>query len=204
MARSPIHFALTCWLSLNLLLLNSCFSRKINMTVAPVERKPIDLPAIPPLQLDAMRWQIVTESNFQEQMKKIKESGMQPVFFALDERGYEALGINMTKIRGYISQQKSVIFALKSYYNVPDNPESLTPPASIIAQMQQAQSNNSASPSPQQPAQTPAVKPTETPAAKPPAPPDASKPAPVANNTSSTASSAKKRLVKLIPPYIKK
>lgn len=189
MAKSPIHFALTCWLSLNLLLLSSCFSRKINMTVAPVERKPIDLPAIPPLQLDAMRWQIVTETNFQEQMKKIKDSGMQPVFFALDEKGYEALGINMTKIRGYISQQKSVIYALKSYYNVPDNPESLTPPASVIAQTQQAQPSSPA----------PVQKPAETPAAK----PADSKP----TNTTSTDNNpnpAKKRLVKLIPPFVKK
>jgi len=159
------------------------------MTVAPVERKPIDLPAIPPLQLDAMRWQIVTETNFQEQMKKIKDSGMQPVFFALDEKGYEALGINMTKIRGYISQQKSVIYALKSYYNVPDNPESLTPPASVIAQTQQAQPSSPA----------PVQKPAETPAAK----PADSKP----TNTTSTDNNpnpAKKRLVKLIPPFVKK
>jgi len=159
------------------------------MTVAPVERKPIDLPAIPPLQLDAMRWQIVTETNFQEQMKKIKDSGLQPVFFALDEKGYEALGINMTKIRGYISQQKSVIYALKSYYNVPDNPESLTPPASVIAQTQQAQPSSPA----------PVQKPAETPAAK----PADSKP----TNTTSTDNNpnpAKKRLVKLIPPFVKK
>ncbi len=159
------------------------------MTVAPVERNPIDLPAIPPLQLDAMRWQIVTETNFQEQMKKIKDSGMQPVFFALDEKGYEALGINMTKIRGYISQQKSVIYALKSYYNVPDNPESLTPPASVIAQTQQAQPSSPA----------PVQKPAETPAAK----PADSKP----TNTTSTDNNpnpAKKRLVKLIPPFVKK
>lgn len=164
------------------------------MTVAPVERKPIDLPAIPPLQLDAMRWQIVTETNFQEQMKKIKDSGMQPVFFALDEQGYEALGINMTKIRGYISQQKSVIYALKSYYNVPDNPESLTPPASVIAQTQQAQTNSS----------TPAQRPVETPVSKSPEKPAESKPTSAAPASTDSASTPKKRLVKLIPPFIKK
>ena len=206
MAKSPIHFALICWLSLSLSLLlpSSCLSRKINMTVKPVERTPVDLPAIPPLQLDPMHWQIVTESNFPEQMQKIKDSGMQPVFFALDEKGYEALSVNMTKIRGYISQQKSVIYALKSYYNVPDNPESLTPPASIIAQMQQSQSLTGVTQVPQKPVATPAPNPTATPAVKP-APPAESKPTPSAtNNTSSVGSSAKRRLVKLIPPYIKK
>lgn len=130
------------------------------MTVAPLERKPIDLPAIPPLQLDAMRWQIITESNFQEQIKKIKDSGMQPVFFALDENGYQALSINMTKIRGYLGQQKAVIYALKSYYGVPDNPESLTPPASTIAQLQQSQTVDSTKPlpAPPSPPETNAIK----------------------------------------------
>ncbi len=183
-------------LSLNLLLLSSCFSRKVQVQVAPVDRKPIDLPAIPPLQLDGMRWQIVTESNFQEQMKKIKDSGLQPVFFALDEKGYEALSINMTKIRGYVSQQKSVIFALKSYYGVPDNPESLTPPASIIAQMQAAQTNTPVT----KPAETPVAKPAETPASAPTAAPPAN---PISNNTQ-PAAGAKKRLAKLIPQYVKK
>jgi hypothetical protein len=202
MAKSPIHFALTCWLSLSLSLLlpSSCLSRKINMTVKPVERTPVDLPAIPPLQLDPMHWQIVTESNFPEQMQKIKDSGMQPVFFTLDEKGYEALSVNMTKIRGYISQQKSVIYALKSYYNVPDNPESLTPPASIIAQMQQSQSPTGGTLAPQKPVVTPAPNPAVTPAAKPAPPAAESKPAPTATNSSS----AKKRLIKLIPPYIRK
>lgn len=156
--------------------------------MAPVERKPIDLPAVPPLQLDAMRWQILTESNFQEQMKKIKDSGMQPVFFALDERGYEALSINMTKIRGYIAQQKSVIYALKSYYGVPDNPESLTPPASVIGQLQQSQAS-----APTQPVQKPADTPASTPAENPTTPPAA--PAP---------GGAKSRLFKIIPPYVRK
>jgi hypothetical protein len=170
------------------------------MTVKPVERTPVDLPAIPPLQLDPMHWQIVTESNFPEQMQKIKDSGMQPVFFTLDEKGYEALSVNMTKIRGYISQQKSVIYALKSYYNVPDNPESLTPPASIIAQMQQSQSPTGGTLAPQKPVVTPAPNPAVTPAAKPAPPAAESKPAPTATNSSS----AKKRLIKLIPPYIRK
>jgi len=201
MAKLPIHFALTCWLSLSLSLLlpSSCLSRKINMTVKPVERTPVDLPAIPPLQLDPMHWQIVTESNCPEQMQKIKDSGMQPVFFTLDEKGYEALSVNMTKIRGYISQQKSVIYALKSYYNVPDNPESLTPPASIIAQMQQSQSLTGGTLAPQKPVVTPAPNPAVTPAVKPAPPAAESKPAPTATNSSG----AKKRLIRLIPPYIR-
>jgi hypothetical protein len=86
----------------------------------------LDLPQLTPLQLDGMNWYVVTETNFEEVMSKIKSSGLQPVVFSLDEKGYENLSVNMTKIRAYIAQQKAIIVALKEYYKVPDNsdPES--------------------------------------------------------------------------------
>jgi len=98
-----------------------------------VERVQLDLPAIAPLQLDGMHWYVVTESNFADVIAKLKSAGLQPVFFALDERGYENLSVNMTKIRGYIAQQKIVIVSLKDYYGVIDNPEALTPALSRLA-----------------------------------------------------------------------
>jgi len=109
-------------------MLSSCLlpKRKVQVQVKPVERAPLDLPPLAPLQLDGMNWYVVTENNFADIMAKLKSSGMQPVIFSLDEKGYENLSVNMTKIRGYITQQKAVIVALKDYYNVPDNsdPES--------------------------------------------------------------------------------
>ena len=116
------------------LLLSSCLPhKKLQVQVQPVTRVPLDLPAIAPLQLDGMSWYVVTESNFTEVIAKLKAAGVQPVFFALDERGYENLSVNMTKIRGYIVQQKIVIVSLKDYYGVPDNPEALTPAPSRLA-----------------------------------------------------------------------
>ena len=136
MVQKLIHFAPNCWyrlsrlslLSLALLsplMLSSCLlpKRKVQVQVKPVERAPLDLPPLAPLQLDGMNWYVVTESNFADIMAKLKSSGMQPVIFSLDEKGYENLSVNMTKIRGYITQQKTVIVALKDYYNVPDNPD---------------------------------------------------------------------------------
>ena len=116
------------------LLLSSCLThKKLQVQVQPVTRVPLDLPAIAPLQLDGMSWYVVTESNFTEVIAKLKAAGVQPVFFALDERGYENLSVNMTKIRGYIVQQKIVIVSLKDYYGVPDNPEALTPAPSRLS-----------------------------------------------------------------------
>lgn len=167
------------------LLLSSCITpKKIQVQVKPVERVPLDLPAIAPLQLDGMNWYVVTESNFAEVIAKLKAAGVQPVFFALDERGYENLSVNMTKIRGYITQQKIVIVSLKDYYGVPDNPEALTPAPSRLAMGPGANIPTVAAvsqPSAPKPAAT-----TSTPAAAPLVPP-----------------TAKKGMAKFIPPFLK-
>jgi hypothetical protein len=92
-----------------------------------VPRPSLDLPALMPLQLDGVQWTIITENNYKDIFEKLKEKGYQPILFSLDESGYEKLSINMTKIRGHMAQQKAVIVALKQYYNVPDNPQSLVP-----------------------------------------------------------------------------
>jgi hypothetical protein len=94
--------------------------KKVVVDVKPIKKVPLDLPVIPPLQLDGMQWYVVTENNVADIMQKLKAGGAAPVFFALDERGYEALSVNMTKIRAYMAQQKTVIVALKKYYEVPD------------------------------------------------------------------------------------
>jgi hypothetical protein len=112
---------LTFWIS-------GCLTpKKIQVQVKPLERTPLQLPAIAPLQLDGMHWYVVTESNFAETMNKLRADGSRPVIFALDEAGYENLGVNMAKIRSYMAQQKVVIAALKDYYNVPDNTDPLSP-----------------------------------------------------------------------------
>ena len=178
MVQKLIHFAQNCWFPLkrrNLvslallspLLLSSCLApKKIQVQVKPVERTPLELPSLAPLQLDGMNWYVVTESNFADIMAKLKASGMQPVIFSLDEKGYENLSVNMTKIRGYITQQKTVIVALKDYYNVPDNPETLTPPASTLTQGTGLAAAPTPAPAPATPvAPTPAV--PAVPAARP-------------------------------------
>jgi len=123
MARKLTAFVLTCCLTLSL---SSC--RKVIVQTVPVERTPLNLPTIAPLQLEGMTWYIITKENFETILNDAQANGAQPVFFALDDKGYESLSVNMTKIRSYIEQQKTVVAAMKTYYHTPDNPESLTPP----------------------------------------------------------------------------
>lgn len=198
MVQKQIQSALTYWLRLGLaslllaspLALSSCRKRTTTIIdVKPVERAPLDLPPLAPLQLDGINWYVVTENNSTDIITKLKSNGLQPALFSLDEKGYEKLAENMTKIRGYIASQKAIIAALKDYYKVPDNPQALTPPLTKLTQ------GSGSGP----------IVPTTAPTtAAPVAAPAAQASSPAIPAATATTTAPKKRMVKLIPPFMKK
>lgn len=61
-------------------------------------------------------WIVLTPENFEEQAKLIEDSGRPVVFFALTDKGYENLGLNLSDLRAYVQQQQAIIAAYKKYY----------------------------------------------------------------------------------------
>ena len=100
-------------LLLLLLLLSSCSTwdklTRIEIQTIEVQRNiPIqNRPAR--LELNNIKWFVVTEQNFEEFKEKyIKQNG-EFLFFALSVRDYETLALNMADIKRYIKQQKQII-----------------------------------------------------------------------------------------------
>ena len=100
-------------LLLLLLLLSSCSTwdklTRIEVQTIEVERQiPIqNWPAR--LELNNIKWFVVTEQNFEEFKEKyIKQNG-EFLFFALSVRDYETLALNMAEIKRYVAQQKQII-----------------------------------------------------------------------------------------------
>lgn len=58
----------------------------------------------------------MTEDNFSDKIQEIKDSGRPVTFFALTDKGYENLGMNLSDLRAYIQQQQAIIAAYKTYY----------------------------------------------------------------------------------------
>ena len=54
--------------------------------------------------------------NLDAQFKKLKASGRAIVFFAITDKGYENLGLNISDLRAYLQQQQSIIGAYEAYY----------------------------------------------------------------------------------------
>ncbi len=100
-------------LLLLLLLLSSCSTwdklTRIEVQTIEVERN-IPIQNRPSrLELDDIKWFVVTDQNFEEFKEKyIKQNG-EFLFFALSVRDYETLALNIADIKRYVVQQKQII-----------------------------------------------------------------------------------------------
>ena len=100
-----------------LLLASGCSSvKQIEIASVPVERVPLDLPGVDPLELEQIQWYIVTKENIDKVMAELEKKGYETVIFGLTDKGYEILALNMAKIKQLTSQQKAKIEAYERYY----------------------------------------------------------------------------------------
>ena len=100
-------------LLLLLLLLSSCSTwdklTRIEVQTIEVQRNiPIqNRPAR--LELNNIKWYVVTDQNFEEFKEKFIKQNGEFLFFALSVRDYETLALNMADIKRYVTQQKQII-----------------------------------------------------------------------------------------------
>ena len=100
-------------LLLLLLLLSSCSTwdklTRIEVQTIEVQRNiPIqNRPAR--LELNNIKWFVVTDQNFEEFKEKFIKQNDEFLFFAISVRDYETLALNMADIKRYIEQQKQII-----------------------------------------------------------------------------------------------
>ena len=105
------------WKSLSLLLLclilSSCSSwpelKQIEVKTVEVERN-IPIQNRPrQLDMDSIKWYVVTPENFEDFKKRFTDENGDLVGYVLSVRDYETLALNMAEIKRYIEQQKEII-----------------------------------------------------------------------------------------------
>ena len=114
--RSIVN-ALGCGLAI--LLLSNCtkpMPQQIQVSAKPIEKPQLVLPQADVLNMRDVEWIIITPENYQEVFDKIKASGRPVALFAMTDKGYESLGLNLSDLRAYIQQQNVIIAAYKEYY----------------------------------------------------------------------------------------
>ena len=95
------------------LAISSCSSwpklKQIEIKTVQVERVIPTQNRPRPLNMNNIKFYVVTSENFEDFKKRYEKDNGIFLFYALSVRDYETLAINMAEIKRYIEQQKQII-----------------------------------------------------------------------------------------------
>ncbi len=112
--RSSLLIAL---LMIPLLGITGCATTKtVKVLSEPVNSVALNPPNIRNLELQGIKWFIVTPENIDEVFKKLEDQKKDVVLFGITDDGYKGLALNLAQIRELLLQQKAIIEAYKEYY----------------------------------------------------------------------------------------
>lgn len=101
------------------LLLSACASSQpkvIEISAKPVDKPELVLPTSDSLNMRQIEWIVITPENADDVMTKLSASGGKVAVFALTDKGYENLSMNINDLRTYITQLQAIIVAYEGYY----------------------------------------------------------------------------------------
>ena len=85
-----------------------------------VPRENLNLEKPTPLELENLRWIIITSKNADEVFKKLEEQGIDPVLWGLTDKDFELLAKNFARIRNQLKITNDLLDKYKEYYEVED------------------------------------------------------------------------------------
>ena len=83
-----------------------------------VPRAKLNLEKPTPLELENLRWIIITSNNAEEVFKKLEEQGIDPVLWGLTDKDFELLAKNFARIRNQLKITNDLLDKYKEYYEV--------------------------------------------------------------------------------------
>ena len=81
-----------------------------------VPREKLNLNKPTPLELENLRWIIITSENAEEVFKKLEEQGIDPVLWGLTDKDFELLAKNFARIRNQMKITNDLLDKYKEYY----------------------------------------------------------------------------------------
>ena len=99
------------------LLLSGCSGvKQLEIFKTEVEREKLNLKKPTALELEQLRWIIITSENAEEVFKKLEEQGIDPGFFGLTDKDFELLAKNFARIRNQLKITNDLLDKYKEYY----------------------------------------------------------------------------------------
>jgi len=103
-------------LILTTFLTNCSGVKKLEIFKEEVPRAQLNLDKPTPLQLENLRWIIITSENAEEVFKKLEEQGIDPVLWGLTDKDFELLAKNFARIRNQLKITNDLLDKYKEYY----------------------------------------------------------------------------------------
>ena len=99
------------------LILTGCSGvKKLSIFKQEVPRANLNLDKPTPLQLENLKWIIITSENAEEVFKKLEEQGIDPVLWGLTDKDFELLAKNFARIRNQLKITNDLLDKYKEYY----------------------------------------------------------------------------------------
>ena len=86
-----------------------------------VPRENLNLEKPTPLELENLKWIIITSENAEEVFKKLEEQGIDPVLWGLTDKDFELLAKNFARIRNQLKITNDLLDNYKEYYEGEDD-----------------------------------------------------------------------------------
>jgi len=103
-------------LILSIFLTNCSGVKELSIFKQEVPRQKLDLQKPSPLQLEQIKWIIITSENAAEVFKKMEEQGLDPVLFGLTDNDYQLIAKNFAQIRNQLKITNDLLDKYKEYY----------------------------------------------------------------------------------------
>ena len=110
-------------LALIVLLTGCSIGGEKKMKIYSVEQpiKKLNYPMPTPLQMEEIKWIIITSENADEVFKKLEEAGIDPVLFGVTDKDFQVLARNFAQIRQKLQETNNLLEEYKKYYEDKDN-----------------------------------------------------------------------------------
>ena len=95
--------------------------KKIKIFQVEEPRQDLNYPMPTPLQLEEIKWIIITSENAEEVFAKLEEAGIDPVLFGVTDKDYQLLSKNFARIRQKLQETNNLLEEYKKYYEGANN-----------------------------------------------------------------------------------
>tara|TARA_R100000008_G_C3506803_1_gene126692 strand:- start:315 stop:686 length:372 start_codon:yes stop_codon:yes gene_type:complete len=94
--------------------------KKIKIFSVEKPREKLDYPMPTALELEQLKWIVITSKNAEEVFAKLEAAGIDPVLFGLTDKDFEMLAKNFAQIRQKLQETNNLLEEYKKYYEGTD------------------------------------------------------------------------------------